>query len=73
MNNVLSNCNNPLMNTIEINAILNLLKSKGLIDIDEYKQTLVQVSDDLLHDAERKGLIDKRVRHEIICSIYNNL
>ena len=73
MNNALNSCNNPLMNTIEINAILNLLKSKGLIDTDEYRQTLVQVSDDLLQDAERKGLIDKRVRHEIICSIYNNL
>ena len=63
---------NNLMNTIEINAILNILLSKGLINQKEYEETLLKVSNALLTDAENKGIIDRRVHHEILSSIYNN-
>ena len=68
-----SSKNNPLMNTIELNALLNLLEEKGIINKQEYMNTVINVSSSLLTDAEKKGYIDKRVRSEIISSIHDDL
>lgn len=68
-----SSKNNPLMNTIELNALLSLLEEKGVINKHEYMNTVINVSSSLLAEAEKKGYIDKRVRSEIISSIYDDL
>ncbi|MCM1988417.1 hypothetical protein [Oceanirhabdus seepicola] len=68
-----SSKNSPLINTIELNALLNLLEEKGIIDKNEYMNTVINVSSSLLTEAEKKGYLDKRVRSEIISSIYDDL
>ncbi len=73
MNYSSSSKNNPIINTIELNALLNLLEEKGIINKQEYMHTVINVSSSLLAEAERKGYVDKRLRSEIISSIYNDL
>jgi len=68
-----SSKNNPLINTIELNALLSLLEDKGLINKQEYMNTVINVSSSLLEEAEKKGYVDKRLRSEIISSIYDDL
>jgi len=68
-----SSKNNPLINTIELNALLSLLEEKGIINKEEYMNTVIDVSSSLLTEAEKKGYVDKRVRSEIISSIYEGL
>ncbi|WBW99325.1 hypothetical protein [Oceanirhabdus sp. W0125-5] len=68
-----SSKNSPLINTIELNALLSLLEKKGIIDKDEYMNTVINVSSSLLAEAEKKGYVDKRLRSEIISSIHDGL
>jgi len=68
-----SSKNNPLINTIELNALLSLLEDKGIINKQEYMNTVINVSSSLLEEAENKGYVDKRLRSEIISSIYDDL
>lgn len=62
--------NDVLINSIEINAILKLLAAKGLIDASEYKRILINVGEEILSEAESKGMLDKRMKHLLVQKLY---
>jgi hypothetical protein len=70
--NVGTSNNDVIINSIEINAIVKLLASKGLIDANEYKSVLINVGEKLLDEAESKGMLDKRMKHLLVQKLYMN-